>query len=92
MQRIAVDGKGDVDYDDEDDDDDDDDDGNNNDSNYYYYYHYYPRYLLYAGYLHLYSWDKPRPWGKSCCSYSGVTVVHGAYIASSCVDSIVSLR
>jgi hypothetical protein len=25
----------------------------------YYYYYYYPRYLLYAGYLHLYSWDKP---------------------------------
>jgi hypothetical protein len=22
---------------------------------YYYYYYYYPRYLLYAGYLHLYS-------------------------------------
>jgi hypothetical protein len=27
----------------------------------YYYYYYYSRYLLYAGYLHLYSWDKP------CC-------------------------
>ena len=26
-----------------------------------------------------------------CCSYSDVTI-HGAYIASSCVDSIVSLR
>jgi len=30
-------------------------------SYYYYYYYYYPRYLLYAGYLHLYSWDKPCP-------------------------------
>jgi len=28
---------------------------------YYYYYYYYPRYLLYAGYLHLYSWDKTCP-------------------------------
>jgi len=28
---------------------------------YCYYYYYYPRYLLYAGYLHLYSWDKPWP-------------------------------
>jgi len=26
-----------------------------------------------------------------CCNYSDVTI-HGAYIASSCVDSIVSLR
>jgi len=25
------------------------------------WYYYYPRYLLYAGYLHLYSWDKPCP-------------------------------
>ena len=24
-------------------------------------YHHHPRYLLYAGYLHLYSWDKPCP-------------------------------
>ena len=37
-------------------------------SNYYYYYYYYyyyhhhhHRYLLYAGYLHLYSRDKPCP-------------------------------
>jgi hypothetical protein len=28
---------------------------------YYYYYYYYPRCLLYAGYPHLYSWDKPWP-------------------------------
>jgi hypothetical protein len=28
---------------------------------YYYNYYYYLRYLLYAGYLHLYSWDKPCP-------------------------------
>jgi len=28
---------------------------------YYYYYYYYPWYLLYAGYLHLYSGDKPYP-------------------------------
>jgi len=28
---------------------------------YYYYHHYHHRYLLYAGYLHLYSWDKPCP-------------------------------
>jgi hypothetical protein len=27
----------------------------------YSYSYYYPRYLLYAGYLHLYSWDKPCP-------------------------------
>jgi hypothetical protein len=26
-----------------------------------YYYYYYPWYLLYAGYLLLYSWDKPCP-------------------------------
>ena len=58
---------------------------------YYYYYHHYPRYLLYAGYLHLYSWDKPFPWGTLYCNYSDVTI-HGAYIASSCVNSIVSLR
>ena len=77
---------------------------NNNNNNYYYYYyrrrrrhyhhhhhHHHPRYLLYAGYLHLNSWDKPCPWGKLCCNYSDVTI-HGAYIATSCVDSIVSLR
>jgi len=65
---------------------------------YYYYYYYYhhhhhhqPRYLLYAGYLHLYSWDKPCPYGTLCCNYSDVTI-RGAYIASSCVDSVVSLR
>jgi len=28
---------------------------------YYFYFYYYPQYLLYAGYLHLYSWDKPCP-------------------------------
>ena len=28
---------------------------------------------------------------EHCCSYSDVTI-HGAYIASFCVDSIVSLR
>ena len=54
-------------------------------------YYYYPLYLLYAGYLHLYFWDKPCPWGTLCCSYSDVTT-HGAHIASFCVDSIVSLR
>ena len=42
---------------------------NNNNNNYYYYYYYYyyyhhhhhhhHRYLLYAGYSHLYSWGKP---------------------------------
>jgi hypothetical protein len=45
------------DYDDYDDDDDDDD--NDNDGYYHYHYHrhhhHHPRYLLYAGYLHLYS-------------------------------------
>ena len=46
-----------------------------------YYYYYYPRYVLYAGYLHLHSWDKPCPQGTLCCSYSDVTI-HGAYIAS----------
>jgi len=39
---------------------------------YYYYYYYYPRYLFYAGYLHLYSWDKPCPYGTLCCNYSDV--------------------
>jgi hypothetical protein len=68
---------------------------------YYYYYHHrrrrrhhhhhHPRYLLYAGYLQLYSWDKPCPYGTLCCNYSDVTI-HGAHIASSCVDSIVFLR
>jgi len=26
---------------------------------YYYYYYYYPCYRLYAGYLQLYTWNKP---------------------------------
>jgi hypothetical protein len=43
-------------------------------SNYYYYYYYYynPRYPLYAGYLHLYSWNKPCHSGTLCCNYSDV--------------------
>jgi len=32
---------------------------NNNNNNNYYYYYYYP-YHLYAGYLQLYTWNKPR--------------------------------
>jgi hypothetical protein len=27
----------------------------------FHYYYYYPRYLFYARYSHLYSWDKPCP-------------------------------
>jgi hypothetical protein len=35
----------------------------------YDYYYYYPRYLLYARYLHLYSRDKPCPYGTPCCNF-----------------------
>ena len=63
-----------------------------NNNNYYYYYYYYHYYhLLYAGYLHLYSWDKLCPYGIQCCSYSVVTI-HGAYIVSFSVESIVFLH
>jgi hypothetical protein len=51
----------------------------------------YPWYLPYAAYLHLYSRDKTYPKGTPCCSYSGVTI-HGAHIASSCIDFFLSLR
>ena len=58
---------------------------------YYYYYHhhhYHHRHLLYAGYLYLCSWDKLCPYGIQYCNYSVVTI-HGAYIVSSSVESIV---
>ena len=67
---------------------------------YYYYYYYYHHhhhhhhhhhYFLHAGYLYIYSWDKPCPLGIQCFSYS-VIIIYGAYIASSCVGSIVLLR
>ena len=48
----------------------------------YYYY------LLYAGCLYLYSWDKLCPYVIQCCSYSVVTI-HGVYIISFSVESIV---
>ena len=62
---------------------------------YYYYYHHYHihhhhHHLLYARYLYLYSWDKLCPYGIQCCSNSVVTI-HGAYIVSFSVQSIVFL-
>jgi len=56
---------------------------------YYYYHHHY--HLLYTGYLYLYSWDKLCPSRIQCCSYSVVTI-HGAYILSFSVESIVLLH
>ena len=56
---------------------------------YYYYYHHHHNRILYAGYL--YSWDKLWPQGIQCCSYSVVTI-HGAYIVSFIVESIVLLH
>ena len=62
---------------------------------YYYYYcyrhHHHHHHLLYAGYLYLYSWDKLCPYGVQYCSYSVVTI-HGAYIVSFSVESIVLLH
>ena len=40
---------------------------------YYYYYYYYPHHL-YAGYLQLYTWNKPCSWGIQCCSCSAFTI------------------
>ena len=71
------------------------------DSRYYYHHHSHHHHhhhhhhnhhrLLYTGYLYLYSWIKLCPWGIQCCSYSVVTI-HGAYIVSSSVESIVLLH
>ena len=61
---------------------------------YYYYYHHHHHHhhrLLYAGYLYLHSWDKLCPYGIQCCNYSVVTI-HGAYIVSFSVQSIVLLH
>ena len=47
--------------------------------------------LLYTGYLHLYSSNKPCLYGIQCCNYSVVTI-HGTYNAISNVKSIVPLH
>ena len=54
----------------------------------YYYYHHHHYHLLYAVYLYSCSCDKLCPQGIQCCSYSVVTI-HGAYIVSFSVESIV---
>jgi len=46
---------------------------------YYYYYYYYHHhhhlcYHLYASYLQLYTWNKPRFYGMQCCTCSVFTV------------------
>ena len=67
---------------------------NKTELNYYYYYYYYHNhhhYLLYAGYLYTYSREKPCPQGIQRFSHSVITI-YGAYIASSCVGTIVLLR
>ena len=56
----------------------------------YYYYHHH-HHLLYARYLYLYSTDKLCPYEIQCCSYS-VVIIHGAYIVSFSVESIVLLH
>ena len=53
----------------------------------YHHHHHHP---LYARYLYLYSWDKLCPYGIQCCSCSVVTI-HGAYIVSFSVETIVIL-
>jgi len=58
---------------------------------YYYYYYHHHDHLIYARYLYLYSRDKLYPNGIQCCSYSVVTI-HGAYIFSFSVQSIVFLH
>jgi hypothetical protein len=52
-----------------------------------FHYHY----LLFAGYLHLCSWNKPYPKGIQCCSYPIVTI-HGAYNVISNIKCIILLR
>ena len=57
---------------------------------YSYSYHHH-HHLLCARYLYLYSRDKLCPQGIQCCNCSVVTI-HGAYIISSSVESIVLLH
>ena len=58
---------------------------------YYYYHHHHHHHPLYARYLYLYSIDKLCPYGIQCCSCSVVTI-HGAYIVSFSVESVVILH
>ena len=51
--------------------------------NYYHHHHHHPCYHLYARYLQLYTWNKPRFYSIQCCSCSVCTVCATCNVISS---------